>query len=685
MKILFHRLCMSVAILLTVLPLNAQKKSADEAYNKLVDIESNDTTSQQTIKDEKQLLPLAKADTTLLYIKEDLTSLTTYTHPDTAIIYAEQALQLAQKLNSITDLYLCYSALGEVLRILGEYPGAIEALLKSLRYCEKTGSKKELAFLYAEIGECYSDYGDYPKAQEALFKALSFVKKPMSNLDSARTAMFSIYLAEVYERKAQLDSALYFGNISYTLDSLINRVWSWPKIVLGDIYAKLNNKPAALGYYKNALHEGARKDSIDIYNGMAKVFLTNAKKDSAIYYASEAFSMAKSDSYLKEMLESATILANAYESNNKDSSIKFLRLSIAIKDTVFSQAKAREIQGFYFNDQMRQQEFKAVQQSYQNKIRLYILIGVIIIILSIAIVLLRNNRHKQKAFNRLQKQKAETDEQKQKAETTLNELKATQSQLIQSEKMASLGELTAGIAHEIQNPLNFVNNFSEVNKELIEELEGEWSKVNVERNQQLENELLKDIKENEEKINHHGKRADAIVKGMLQHSRISTGQKESTDINALADEYLRLSYHGLRAKDKNFNADFKTDFDESIGKINIVPQDIGRVLLNLYNNAFYAVNEKKKMNIDGYEPTVSIVTKKMNDVVELTVKDNGNGIPQNIVDKIFQPFFTTKPTGEGTGLGLSLSYDIIKAHGGQIKVESKEGEGTAFKIYLPVV
>jgi signal transduction histidine kinase len=264
---------------------------------------------------------------------------------------------------------------------------------------------------------------------------------------------------------------------------------------------------------------------------------------------------------------------------------------------------------------------------------------------------------------------------------SLEELKATQAQLIQSEKMASLGELTAGIAHEIQNPLNFVNNFSEVNTELIEDLKAELATGN----QQEAIKIADDIKGNEEKINHHGKRADAIVKGMLQHSRASSGKKELTDINALCDEYLRLSYHGLRAKDKSFNAKFETDFDNSIGNINIISQDIGRVVLNLINNAFYAVNEKKNQQPDGYEPTVSVSTKKINDKIEIRVKDNGMGIPQKVLDKIFQPFFTTKPTGQGTGLGLSLSYDIIKAHGGEIKVETMEGEGTTFVITIPSI
>ncbi|NQU51759.1 MAG: GHKL domain-containing protein [Bacteroidetes bacterium] len=261
---------------------------------------------------------------------------------------------------------------------------------------------------------------------------------------------------------------------------------------------------------------------------------------------------------------------------------------------------------------------------------------------------------------------------------SLEELKATQAQLIQAEKMASLGELTAGIAHEIQNPLNFVNNFSEVSMELLDEMKEELDTNNLVEVK----EIADDVIQNLDKILHHGKRADAIVKGMLQHSRSSSGVKEATDINALADEYLRLAYHGLRAKDKSFNASMKTDFDPAIGNINVIPQDIGRVILNLITNAFYVVDEKKKLIGEGYEPTVSVSTKKDGNKVSISIKDNGNGIPQNVIDKIFQPFFTTKPTGQGTGLGLSLSYDIVKAHGGELKVVTKEGEGSEFIILL---
>ncbi len=277
-----------------------------------------------------------------------------------------------------------------------------------------------------------------------------------------------------------------------------------------------------------------------------------------------------------------------------------------------------------------------------------------------------------------QKRKAVEDTNK-ALQQSLNDLKGAQAQLIQSEKMASLGELTAGIAHEIQNPLNFVNNFSEVSKELLEEMleeihNGDMEEVNA---------IAQDVIQNLEKINHHGKRADGIVKGMLQHSRTSSGAKELTDINVLVDEYLRLAFHGLRAKDKSFNAALESNFDDSIKHINIAPQDIGRVVLNLITNAFYAVNEKKKLHLEDYEPKVSVETKKIKNLVEIRVSDNGNGIPKKILDKIFQPFFTTKPTGQGTGLGLSLSYDIIKSHDGDIKANTIENEGSTFIITLP--
>jgi signal transduction histidine kinase/ligand-binding sensor domain-containing protein len=328
----------------------------------------------------------------------------------------------------------------------------------------------------------------------------------------------------------------------------------------------------------------------------------------------------------------------------------------------------------------------------------YILYGLLLAVFALTV-----HRFQKQRYVQAERKKAEAIElaQAKEIEKAYNKLKSTQAQLIQSEKMASLGELTAGIAHEIQNPLNFVNNFSEVNNELLAEMKIEMDKGNLADAKAIANNVI----DNGHKINHHGKRADAIVKGMLQHSQSGGGVKEPTDINALANEYLRLAYHGLKAKDKSFNVSMKTDFDQQIGAINIVPQDIGRVLLNLVNNAFYAVsakakelsipkndqiakavavNEKKIVAPPGYEPTIWLQTKKVGDKVEISVRDNGDGVSEKIKEKIFQPFFTTKPTGQGTGLGLSLSYDIIKAHGGELRVVSREGEGSEFIIQLPV-
>ena len=365
------------------------------------------------------------------------------------------------------------------------------------------------------------------------------------------------------------------------------------------------------------------------------------------------------------------LLAEIYQQTGKSGKAnQAYQAYINLKDSILADQEKFQTISFETEQQIGDNEIAISKLESKNKLSAQsrnFTIGIAVLLLILAGSIYYRFQSKKKANTVLEK--------------TLTDLKSTQSQLIQSEKMASLGELTAGIAHEIQNPLNFVNNFSEVNSELISELVDEVDKGNT-----AEVKLIAgDIKDNSEKIRHHGKRADAIVKGMLQHSGSGSGKKEPTDINALADEYLRLAYHGLRAKDKSFNATMKTAFDPAIGSISIVPQDIGRVILNLISNAFYAVNEQSKPGIPGYVPTVEVGTKKTGNKIELMVKDNGNGIPAKVLDKIFQPFFTTKPTGQGTGLGLSLSYDIVKAHGGELKVETNEGEGSTFMIQLPTV
>jgi signal transduction histidine kinase len=389
-----------------------------------------------------------------------------------------------------------------------------------------------------------------------------------------------------------------------------------------------------------------------------------------------AFANGEKVSQKTIVLDASNLMIKLYKANsNLDSAFYYQEVAMATKDSLYGREKFQQLQLLTLTQQQRQQQLREKQVQLQR----IGFISALAVFLLIALLLWRNIRYQKRTNQTLNIKNEQIETQRNTLEKTLTELKGTQSQLIQSEKMASLGELTAGIAHEIQNPLNFVNNFSEVSTELLDEMIAELGKDNKEDALAIAD----DVKQNLEKILHHGKQADGIVKGMLQHSRSSSAVKEPTDINKLADEYLRLVFHGLRAKDKSFNAILKTDYDETIGNINIIPQDIGRVILNLITNAFYAVAEKKKQQPDGYEPTISISTKKIDSKVSISVKDNGNGIPPKVLDKIFQPFFTTKPTGQGTGLGLSLSYDIIKAHGGELKAETKEGEGSKFIIELP--
>lgn len=461
---------------------------------------------------------------------------------------------------------------------------------------------------------------------------------------------------------------------------------------LGNVERGLENYDSAILHYRAGIREALidfdQRNLAANYLQMTKLFHVMQRYDSGFYYAKKAIDAAETISWKKAIYEASALLTSMYKSKNQpDSALRYAELNIAMRDSVYGPEKIQQLQLISLREQERQLQLQEEKDDLQNRYRMIALLSALGVFLLIAVILWQNNRKKQKANRVLNEQKEQLSAHRNDLEKTLHELKATQSQLIQSEKMASLGELTAGIAHEIQNPLNFVNNFSDVSNELIDEMNEELNKGDIEEAKAI----ASDVKHNLEKINHHGKRADSIVKGMLQHSRTSSGQKEPTDINVLCDEYLRLSYHGIRAKDKTFNAALNTVYDETIGTINIIPQDIGRAILNLINNAFYAVSEKKKLSggarlPDGqdYQPTVSLVTKKSGTKVLISVKDNGNGIPQKILDKIFQPFFTTKPTGQGTGLGLSLSYDIIKVHSGDLKVETKEGEGSEFVIVLPV-
>jgi len=634
-----------------------------------------DDISAQRQTDEdilKKIISLHKEDTAQVNSLSYLASL--QANSDTAIIFAKQGLALAQKLHYKKGQADCFFIIAWNKTDFAE---AIQNALNALKIYEKLHDNTGIACSHLALQGNYWIAGDY---KNALTHA--FAGKEVAEINNLRgvfafpghrlAPLFLAEIGQIYLLKNQLDSALFYTKQAIAINELFNdATWNFPVCLLGAIYNKKGNYDLALINYRSAFHLAKQneifRDTLQVYSGMSDVFRNTAQVDSSIYYAQIVEQSTNPEKEIGYLLSTIENLVHGYKiKGSKDSVIKYIELSHTLRDSIFSNEKNRQIQAVTFNENLKQEQLVATQLKFKNRVQLYVLAGGIFILVLIAVILWRNNRQKQKA--------------KEKIEKAYGELKTTQAQLIQSEKMASLGALTAGIAHEIQNPLNFVNNFSEVNNELVDELKSELAVGNM----RSATEIAESIKENGQKINHHGKRADTIVKGMLQHSRTSSGQKELTEINALCDEYLRLSYHGLRAKDKSFNVKFETDFDPSIGKINIVPQDIGRVILNLINNAFYAVGEKVKLPAASYKPQVIVHTRKLGNNVEIKVEDNGNGIPKSIVEKIFQPFFTTKPTGQGTGLGLSLAYDIIKAHGGEITVRSKEGEGSELVIKLPV-
>jgi two-component system NtrC family sensor kinase len=560
-----------------------------------------------------------------------------------ALTNYQEALSAAEQINdqegeAFIDLNIAITFMS-----LDEIKRAEEAFLKSINFAQKLDLKNVLAYGYANLASLYDQLKDYPKEYDASMKAAGLGKE-MGDRGIEATSLTRAAQALAGETKFEEAEKLTREGIAI---------------------ADSSRQPLNI---------------FQTYETMGFILHKQKKYGPAIPYFEKAFhSITQSDIYDEEVGKSYADLSDCYEkTNNFQKALSAYKIATKISDSIRGKENIKKSTELTLNYEFQKSQQK-VQDEQQKKndlakVRQTALIIGLILTIIIAIVAFRGFRNKRKANHLLQ-------EQKEKVESTLSELRSTQSQLIQSEKMASLGELTAGIAHEIQNPLNFVNNFSEVNTELIDEARQEIDKGNIAELKII----LDNIKENEQKINQHGRRADAIVKGMLQHSRSSSGQKEPVNLNRIAEECLKLSYQALRAKDKTFQANLKMDFDDSVDKVPLVQQDIVRVLVNLYNNAFYAVNEKRKQHIAEYEPIVSVNTKRINDKVLLKVMDNANGISQKVIDKIFQPFFTTKPAGLGTGLGLSLSYDIIKAHGGEIKVESKEGVGSQFIIQLPAL
>ena len=627
-----------------------------------------------------------------------------------ALGYLNESLLLFNSLNDLRGQSTVYEYFGIIHRSWGNLATSVEWLLKSLLLSQQTGfTEVEITNLY-QVGVTYRQLGNYEKALEYLYNSLSLAKSTEFTIMQAYAINV---IGSIYFETAEFKQALEYYRQALVIRQALGDKWGEAGSLddMGFTYFKLKDHKQAIYHCKQSLAinqiTGDKKGQANALLHLAQIYQQADDRQEATNCSQESLQIRRAigdkrgEAEILLFLEELKLANLRKDLTDKKEEKQLLigRLFIVLKiaedigvvdllgkthwalyetfklDANYKEAMThlelynnieKQLHKDTINQKVQSLEISARAEEAKKEAEIFRL----------------RNVELAGLYEKSKKQKEEIQEQKRNVEKTLVELKATQSQLIQSEKMASLGELTAGIAHEIQNPLNFVNNFSEVSTELVDEMNDEIDKGNLEDAKQI----AQDLKQNLEKINHHGKRAGDIVKGMLQHSRSSTGVKEPTDINALADEYLRLAYHGLRAKDKSFNATMKTDFDETIGNINIIPQDIGRVILNLITNAFYAALLPPEGGLPDPDykpnPTVWVSTKKVGDKVIICVKDNGPGVPKKILDKIFQPFFTTKPTGQGTGLGLSLSYDIVKAHGGEIKVNSKENEGTEFTIVL---
>jgi two-component system, NtrC family, sensor kinase len=600
-----------------------------------------------------------------------------YVNIDSAIYFGNKAYELSLKIkflqgqaHSLNDLGLAYREYGDLSKALGLH-------LKSLIICNEKQFFDERGICYRRIGLVYLDLNDFDLARDNHLKAI----QDHLTVNNKRQLGFDYQnLGRIYLGKNNTDSSRFYISKAFEFQSYAVDLNPDLYAIVIKLEHSLGNDDKAFLAFKEGIKWANEfsdyRNLCNLYLDAAKIYLDQKKYDSAEIYAKTSQEFGQLINNKLGLYRVYNFLSTYYDGRNAQKALSYLKLANTTKDSLFGAGNIQLVQKLVARENQRQNEIQNEKKAFQTSVKIYSLIAGLIILIIVLFYFFRNSVRLKKLNNILNNQKIEIEE-------TLHKLKETQTQLVQSEKMASLGELTAGIAHEIQNPLNFVNNFADLNVELIDELQQELITGNTEEAIAIAN----NIKDNEQKINHHGKRADAIVKSMLQHSRKSSGQKELTDINALCDEYLRLSYHGLRAKDKSFNADFATKFDTTLAPISVAPQDIGRVILNLVNNAFYAVNERqKKEQGSTYKPRVTLTTTKQAGQVIIEVADNGIGIPQQVKEKIFQPFFTTKPTGEGTGLGLSLSYDIVtKGHGGELRVETKEGIGTEFIIQLPIV
>ena len=621
----------------------------------------------------KRVLTKSRQDTSRVMTLTRLSTGYSYYSTDTSIKLAQQALRLARRLNFAKGESRALEAISLTMRVNGDFPQALGYALKALAIAQTRHEPAELAWRINMIGLIYFDMGEPQKAlhyfQQAkqIFDVISRIDGIVNGLNNITDAYISLGL---------LDSARFVNRQAQQAIKLIPK--DVPRrMALANNSGRLaglgGNQTEALGFYQQAISFAVRDNNIRVLSTtqlyIAEVYNQLHQLDSSLHYAQLALANGQRLDFKSNTLKISNFLAQLYTSLHKpDSALHYLELARVANDSLFGVKKFQQLQLLVLQEQQRQQEQQVAQQAFRSNVKLVSVLAGLIALVLLTFIQYRNNRHKHRVNLELAK--------------SLTDLRTTQAQLIQKEKMASLGELTAGIAHEIQNPLNFVNNFSEVSSELVAELKEEAQAGRTDDVLALAD----DLEQNLEKITLHGQRASGIVKGMLEHARTTTGKRQPTDLNALCEEYMRLAYHGFRAKDKDFNAELKTNFDPDLGLVEVVPQEMGRVLLNLFNNAFYALNQRRSDtgSNETYKPSVWVSTHQEEGQIVIGVKDNGTGMPESVRQKIFQPFFTTKPTGAGTGLGLSLSYDIVtKGHNGTLAVSSQEGQGTEFSITLP--
>lgn len=619
----------------------------------------------------KDILRTSKQDTILALALRELSVEYRGFDLDSSLMLGQQALKISERAKFPRGQARSFAALAGTYRLLGELPKAWDHTNRCMQIATENHLYLEQALAFNLMAIIHGAIGDVEKKVHFYKRALDVNQKTADGpLKYEFDAVLLSNIANHFmKEEIQPDSAnIYMQRSVEAYEKSHLRPNPLSILSLGRAVA-MKDKVRGISIMYRALNVTNQYqnfgDAAAVHAFIAEAF-SGLQFDSAVQHAK--MGLASALAYRRPIVinRNARILAALFDTVDVKKAYYYQKLADSTYKAVYGPAQTGKVQALIFEELERQGRERLEAEAAQARFKQFVFIGALLILLGVIWVLIR--------FNRIEKNAKLLLERKN------SEIQTAQHQLVQSEKMASLGELTAGIAHEIQNPLNFVNNFSEINAELISELQEAATKGNLDEVKSIATTL----EENESKIVSHGKRADAIVKSMLQHSRKSSGQKELTDINALCDEYLRLAYHGLRAKDKSFNAKFETNFDPAVGNITVLPQEIGRVILNLINNAFHAVTEKKKTNGGGYEPTVSVTTKRQNGSVEISVTDNGTGIPSHVKDKIFQPFFTTKPTGQGTGLGLSLSYDIVtKGHQGELKVVTREGEGSTFIVHLP--